>query len=104
MTDRGTLSYVEGCMDNEGFHYCFTSYSYFDKVKDKKFHSLRLKYLEYSQLLEEYVRTNANIERVDNGTQKETRDSEDSSSGDDIDSSEDDLDSSDSSSSSNDSD
>ena len=39
----------------EGFHYCFESYSSFEKVEDEKFHELRKQYLKSSKELEEYV-------------------------------------------------
>ena len=42
-------------MGAEGFHYCFESYSSFEKVEDEKFHELRKKYLKSSKELEEYV-------------------------------------------------
>ena len=47
-------------MDNEGFHYCFKHYSSFKEVEDEKFHELRIKYLEISQELEEYVHSKIN--------------------------------------------
>jgi hypothetical protein len=42
-------------MKNEGFHYCFTSYSSFKEIEDSKFHELRLAYLKSAKDLEEYV-------------------------------------------------
>ena len=42
-------------MGAEGFHYCFESYSSFEKVEDEKFHELRKQYLKSSKELEEYV-------------------------------------------------
>ena len=42
-------------MCEEGFHYCFTSYSKFEEIKDEKFHRLRLKYLESAEILEKYI-------------------------------------------------
>ena len=102
MAKRDTLKYVEQCMDSEGLHYCFTRYSYFDTVKDKKFHSLRTKYLEYAELLEKYIREHAGNENDLSDVKKEKQKSEsddslsyDSSSGDDVDSSEDEQGSSD---------
>ena len=47
--------YVASCINNEGFHYCFDSYSYFEEITDKKFHELREKYLEAARNLENYV-------------------------------------------------
>lgn len=42
-------------MDNEGFHYCFESYSSFDELEDDKFHKLREEYHRVSEELENYV-------------------------------------------------
>lgn len=42
-------------MEDEGFHYCFKSYSEFEEVEDAKFHELRLAYLEAADNLETYV-------------------------------------------------
>jgi hypothetical protein len=39
----------------EGFHYCFKNYSSFSEIEDKKFHKLRLKYLESAKDLEKYI-------------------------------------------------
>ena len=47
-------------MENEGFNYCFKHYSSFKEVEDEKFHELRIKYLEISQELEEYVHSKIN--------------------------------------------
>ena len=48
-------------MEQEGFHYCFNSYSKFPEIKDEKFHELREKYLEVAKELEQYI-TNKNNE------------------------------------------
>jgi hypothetical protein len=53
--ERDIWENIQYRMDAEGFHYCFESYSSWEKVKDKDFHELRLKYLEVSKQLEEYV-------------------------------------------------
>lgn len=42
-------------MEEEGFYYCFESYSRFSEIKDEKFHELRLKYLESAKELEKYI-------------------------------------------------
>ena len=47
-------------MENEGFNYCFKHYSSFKEVEDEKFHELRIKYLEISHELEEYVYSKIN--------------------------------------------
>ena len=54
--DKEDWKYVHSVMENEGFSYCFTDYSYFEDIKDEKFHELRLKYLESAKELEEYVK------------------------------------------------
>lgn len=46
---------VQNKMNNEGFHYCFESYSRFEEIKDGKFHELRLNYLNSAKLLEDYI-------------------------------------------------
>jgi hypothetical protein len=48
--------YVLNKMRNEGFHYCFTSYSNFEEIDDDKFHELRLKYIKISNELENYIK------------------------------------------------
>lgn len=45
------LDYVE----NEGFDYCFTSYSGFEDVDDEKFHELRKAYVKAHDELESYL-------------------------------------------------
>lgn len=49
--------FVQNKMIQEGFHYCFEHYSNFDEIKDDKFHELRLKYLESSKELRNYINT-----------------------------------------------
>lgn len=46
---------IDGCIENEGFDYCFVHYSEFSEIKDKKFHKLRLKYLDARGDLAEYI-------------------------------------------------
>jgi hypothetical protein len=43
-------------INEEGFHYCFESYSSFDEIEDKQFHHLRKQYLEASKELETYIK------------------------------------------------
>ncbi len=50
-TVRDVLDYVE----NEGFDYCFTSYSTFDDVEDEEFHQLRKAYMKAANKLEKYL-------------------------------------------------
>ena len=47
--------YVCGKIDNEGFDYCFISYSNFEEIKDEKFHELREKYIKTKNELESYL-------------------------------------------------
>jgi len=47
-------------MKQEGFHYCFNSYSKYPEIKDEKFHELRQKYLEVAKELEVYVKNKVN--------------------------------------------
>lgn len=42
-------------MNEEGFHYCFMSYSKWDEIEDKEFHKLRKRYLKVSKQLQYYV-------------------------------------------------
>jgi hypothetical protein len=42
-------------MDEEGFDYCFESYSRWDEIKDEEFHRLRLGFLQYMKELREYI-------------------------------------------------
>ena len=42
-------------MENEGFDYCFKSYSDWKEISDIKFHILRNKYLESMQNLKDYI-------------------------------------------------
>lgn len=42
-------------MNEEGFDYCFQSYSNWKEIKDEKFHQLREAYLKAAKELEEYV-------------------------------------------------
>ena len=38
---------VQYRMDEEGFDYCFESYSNWDEIKDEEFHRLRLGFLQH---------------------------------------------------------
>ncbi len=49
---------VWGCVENEGFDYCFRNYSAFKEVKDKKFHDLRKAYLKAAETFEKYLNKN----------------------------------------------
>lgn len=46
---------IQNIIDNEGFDYTFVCYDDFKYIKDKKFHTLRLKYLNARQALLEYL-------------------------------------------------
>jgi len=46
---------VQYRMDEEGFDYCFESYSDWDEIKDEEFHRLRLGFLQYMKEIREYV-------------------------------------------------
>jgi len=48
--------------EEEGMHYCFVHYSYWEDIKDEKFHELRLKYIEAAKNLEEYINKKVNDE------------------------------------------
>ncbi len=52
-------------VDNEGFDYCFCSYSDFEEVKDKKFHKLREAYIKAKDDLEEYLLKHVDEEAED---------------------------------------
>ena len=47
-------------ISQEGFHYCFESYSSFEEIEDPEFHKLRKYYLQYANLLEFYLNKIAN--------------------------------------------
>lgn len=42
-------------IDSEGFDYTFAHYSRFGEVKDKKFHQLRVAYLQARENLADYI-------------------------------------------------
>lgn len=46
---------VQYRMDDEGFGYCFESYSSWDEIKDEEFHRLRLGFLQHMKELREYI-------------------------------------------------
>jgi len=46
---------VQYRMDEEGFDYCFESYSHWDEIKDEEFHRLRLGFLQHMKELREYI-------------------------------------------------
>jgi hypothetical protein len=57
---------VQYRMDEEGFDYCFESYSHWDEIKDEEFHRLRLEFLRTMSELREYINN-----KVDEGRKKE---------------------------------
>jgi len=46
---------VQYRMDEEGFDYCFESYSDWDEIKDEEFHRLRLGFLQSMEDLRNYI-------------------------------------------------
>lgn len=50
---------------SEGFDYCFREYSSFKEVKDKTFHELREAYVETARYLEDYLREEAEKNKVE---------------------------------------
>jgi hypothetical protein len=46
---------LEHNIECEGFDYCFTDYSNWEEIKDKKFQCLREKYANAAKELKEYV-------------------------------------------------
>lgn len=61
-SDESTLSYVLYCIENEGFEYCFDSYSDFKTVKDETFHKKLNDYLKTKNDLNDYIEKQANLE------------------------------------------
>ena len=57
---------VQYRMDEEGFDYCFESYSRWDEIKDEEFHRLRLGFLQSMEDLRNYI-----DKKVDEGREKE---------------------------------
>ena len=57
---------VQYRMDEEGFDYCFESYSHWDEIKDEEFHRLRKEFLRTMEELRNYIEN-----KVDEGRQKE---------------------------------
>ena len=53
-------------MDEEGFDYCFESYSHWDEIKDEEFHRLRLEFLRTMSELRNYIE-----KKVEEGQEKE---------------------------------
>lgn len=53
--EREDWKYVQSKMEYEGFDYCFRHYSSFKEINDEEFHKLRNKYIEISELLEDYI-------------------------------------------------
>lgn len=57
---------VQYRMDEEGFDYCFESYSRWDEIKDEEFHRLRLGFLQSMEDLRNYI-----DKKVDEGREQE---------------------------------
>lgn len=57
---------VQYRMDEEGFDYCFESYSHWEDIKDDEFHRLRLEFLRTMNELRNYIDN-----KVDVGRKKE---------------------------------
>lgn len=49
------LTEVQEVIDREGFDYAFREYSEFKQVKDKKFHQLRMAYIDAANELEKFI-------------------------------------------------
>lgn len=47
--------YIKRKIENEGFHYCFVSYSRFEDIEDEEFHRLRLNYLDAIEKIKNYI-------------------------------------------------
>lgn len=63
--DNTTISYVESCIKNVGFDYCFDSYDNFSIVEDENFHIHLRNYINAKKQLREYVLCCAQQERTD---------------------------------------
>ena len=57
---------VQYRMDEEGFDYCFESYSHWDEIKDEEFHRLRREFLKTMVELRDYINN-----KVTEGREKE---------------------------------
>jgi len=57
---------VQYRMGEEGFDYCFESYSHWDEIKDEEFHRLRLGFLQSMEDLRNYI-----DKKVGEGREKE---------------------------------
>ena len=57
-------SYVEECVSEEGFAYCFEDYSDFENINDPEFHRLRKKYLKVYFEFKNYFSTLPTIESL----------------------------------------
>ena len=60
---------VQYRMYEEGFDYCFESYSRWDEIKDEEFHRLRLVFLQSMEDLRNYI-----DKKVDEGQNQELED------------------------------
>jgi len=54
---------VEYRMREEGFHYCFKWYSFFEEIEDEEFHQLRHDYIDAADKLENYIKAKVNVLR-----------------------------------------
>jgi hypothetical protein len=52
---KSDKEHIQECCEAEGFSYAFIHWSDFKKVKDPKFHELRLAYVEAAKALGKYV-------------------------------------------------
>ncbi len=52
---KDDAEYILSKIHNEGFHYCFSSYSKFLDIEDEEFHKLRLQYINSIEELTNYI-------------------------------------------------
>ena len=69
--NESTLEYVAGCMECEGFDYCFRFYSHFAEVEDTEFHRLRAEYTAAADALEGYVQAHSYSDEEDEDEDEE---------------------------------
>jgi chromatin remodeling complex protein RSC6 len=63
LRDQANVSYVKFKLADEDFHYLFENYGNFDDIVDNTFHQKRILYLKAKKDLEEYIKTQSNIEQ-----------------------------------------
>lgn len=56
MTKKETKR-LQSAIDQEGFDYCFTSYSSWEEIKDKEFQQLIAHYVDAQDKLEKYIKS-----------------------------------------------